>query len=153
MPDFTKRVRKGIAGYLHPGEEVIKALSAQPPGSLTRGINETGDTARGFYRGQKEKKRHAAEASGLAGSIPPQNVFLALTGLRLLIFTMSKLGSPDDLVADIAFPQIDRVGFTKGRFGSGTIDVAFEDGTGIDFLIVSRQRPEEFITAWEQVRR
>ncbi len=152
MPDFTKRVAKAIAGELHPGEAIVKALSAQPPGSLTRGINETGDTYRGMYRGRKEKQRHEAEAAGMAARIPPRNVFLTLTERRLLIHTMSKLGSPEELVADVPFDQIGRVDFEAKRFGSGSLDLVFIDDTGIDILIVQRQRPEEFVAAWEHLR-
>ena len=153
MPDFTKRVAKAIAGELQPGESVIRTLSAQPPGSMTRGINETGDTYRGMYRGRKEKKRHEEEAAGLAARIPPRNVFLTLTDRRVLVHTMRGLGSPDELVADLGFDQVRSIDFDAKRFGAGTIDVTFADETGVDFLLVSRQRPEEFIEAWERLRR
>ena len=153
MPDFTKRVAKGIAGDLQPGEQVLKALSAQPPGSLTRGINESGDTFRGMYRGGKDKRAHGEQAIGMSASIPPRNVFLTLTDRRLLVHTMTKLGSAEELAAEFDFERIHGFELDRGRFGSGTLDLVFTDETGVDFLIVQRQRPEEFMAAWETVRR
>jgi len=152
MPDFTKRVAKAIGGELQPGESIVKALSAQPPGSIARGMNETGDVARGLSRGRKGKQEHSEGALGIAARIPPRNVFLTLTDRRLLVHTMRGMGSPDELVADLSFDQVGSIEFDAKRFGAGTIDVTFADETGVDFLIVSRQRPEEFIEAWKRLR-
>jgi len=153
MPDFTKRVRKGIASDLEPGEAVLKALSGQPPGSLTRGMNEKFNVGYGILKGRREKRRHEATEVGLAARIPPRNVYLTLTDRRLLVHTHSKLGVPEDLVAGFSLDQIASIDLDSGRFGSGNIVVAFEDESSVDLLIVSRQRPVEFIDAWGEVRR
>jgi hypothetical protein len=150
MPDYTKRILKGAVDF-EPGEQVLKTLAAQPPGSLTRGMNETLNVGYGYRKGRKQKALHAEGATGLAGSVPPQNVYLTLTDRRLVLHTMSKLGKPEDLAAQFRFDQIAAVRFEKRRLEGGTLEVAFADETSVDFLITQRQKPEDFVTAWDRV--
>lgn len=150
MPDFTKRVARRAAGILEAGETVLRSVVAQPPGSLTRGINEPGGSVvSGVREGRRGKREHAGEAGGLAGTIPPQNVYLTLTDRRMLVHTMSWVGSPADLVATLDLGRIARMTLEPGRSG-GTLTVAFADGTSIDFLVVNSQHPREFLAVWNE---
>jgi hypothetical protein len=151
MPDYTKRVLKGAGSDLEPDEQVLKSLAGQPPGSLTRGMNETLNIGYGFREGRKQKALHAEGAVGLAASIPPQNVYVTLTDRRLLVHTMSRLGKPEDLAADFRLDQVKAIRFEKKRLEGGSLQVMFSDETGVDLLIVQRQKPEEFLEAWYQV--
>jgi hypothetical protein len=150
MPDFTKRVVKGASSDLGPGEQVIRAVVAQPPGSITRGITETGSTAFGYRRGRKQKARHEAEVTGLAAQIPPQNVYLTLTDRRVLIHVMTKMGNPEQLVAQYRFDQIASIRCDPKRFKAGSLEVTFADETAVDLLVVQRQDPVSFVAEWDR---
>ncbi len=152
MPDFTKRVAKAAAASLAPGESIHKSLAGQPPGSLTRGMNERFNVEYGIIRGRKEKARHAEEAVGLGAAIPPRNVYLTLTDRRMLVHTMSKVGKVEDLVAEYDYRQITDVRFEKTRLDGGVLELTFRDETGVDFLITQRQKPEVFVAVWEDHR-
>lgn len=110
-----------IGPSLEEGESILKTLAAQPPGSISRGINETMSTGYGLVKGRREKKAHHAEAIGLAAAIPPQNVYLTLTDRRVLVHTHSKLGVPQKQVAQFTFDQLSSIRFDPGRFGSGKV--------------------------------
>lgn len=151
MPDFTKRVVKGAGADFEPGERVLKSLAGQPPGSLTRGMNETLNVGYGLREGRKQKAQHAEEGVGLAARVPPRNVYVTLTDRRLLFHVMSKLGKPEDLVAEFRFEQVAEIRFEKRRMEGGSLQVTFDDDTGVDLLIVQRQKPADFVDAWHQV--
>jgi hypothetical protein len=149
VPDFTKRVVKRAAGDLEPGEAVLRSVVAQPPGSLTRGINEPGgNVVSGFRDGRRAKQEHAGGTTGLAAAVPPQNVYLTLTDRRLLVHTMSSMGSPRHLAAAFTLDRLARLTLEPRR-GGGILLVAFVDGTSVDFLVVQSQHPEEFLAVWE----
>lgn len=153
MPDYTKRVLKGVGSDLEPGEQVLKSLAGQPPGSLTRGMNEKLNVAYGLREGRKQKTLHAEETVGLAAKVPPQNVYVTLTDRRLLVHTMSTLGKPEDLAAAYRFDQIKTMHFEKKRLEGGSLQMLFADDTSVDLLIVQRQKPEVFLGAWDRVNR
>jgi hypothetical protein len=149
MPNFTKRVARRAAGDLEAGETVLRAVVGQPPGSLTRGINEPGgNLVSGLREGRRS--RRAGGTAGLAAAVPPQNVYLTLTDRRLLVHTMTVLGSPKGLAAAFALDRVARVTLESGR-NRGNLLVAFTDGTSVDFLVVPSQHPKEFLAVWERL--
>jgi hypothetical protein len=151
VPDFTRRVARRAAGDLQPGEAVLRAVVAQPPGSLTRGINEPGgNLVSGLRQGRRDKREHGAEAAGLAAAVPPRNVYLTLTDRRLLVHTMSVLGSPKALAAALPLDRLARLTLDQQR-NSGILLVRFADGTSVDFLVVKSQHPEEFLATWDRL--
>jgi hypothetical protein len=151
MPNFTKRVARRAAGDLAAGETVLRAVVGQPPGSLTRGINEPrGNLVSGLREGRRSKRERAGGSAGLAAAVPPQNVYLTLTDRRLLVHTMTVLGSPKGLAAAFALDRVARVTL-ESRRNRGNLLVAFTDGTSVDFLVVPSQHPEEFLAVWERL--
>lgn len=64
---------------------------------------------------------------------------------------MSKLGKPEELAAQFRFDQVKTIQFKKKRLKGGSLQVTFSDETGLDLLIVQRQKPEEFMEAWDQI--
>jgi hypothetical protein len=64
---------------------------------------------------------------------------------------MSRLGKPEDLAADFRLDQVKTIRFEKKRLEGRSLQVMFSDETGVDLLIVQRQKPEEFLEAWYQV--
>ena len=159
MPDLTGRVRKHGSGDLQSDETILKSLVGQPPGSKARALN-TVRLAPGMIlpRGLSDIGADQVLAlnkqieNAVANRIPKQNVYITLTDLRMLVHTTTKLGKPKDLVASYSFEEISGVRLDNPKIGDGQVFVQYFDDSITNLLMVTRQNPEEFVDAWNQVR-
>ena len=156
MPDLTRRVRKHRASDLRSGENVLRSLFGQPPGSKTRTLNSYAGEAIGAsgrrigdpldLTGKQVAAWNAQFDNPLSSRIPTRNVYITLTDQRLLVHTATVLGKPKKLVAEFALEELKNVRIEKGT--DPEVFVTYVDDSVTSLVMLSNQKPDEFAEAW-----
>ncbi len=139
MLNPVKKVRKAVAGDLHPGEDIVAATLVQPAGEMVRQIGRgVGGIAGDLVAGKGAKQRAAAldgaDQAGIAATLPSgQPLWLGLTPQRVLVWSHSQLkGKPKELQAELRRDQIAGVEVEKKKTVYAMV-VRFSDGSALDF--------------------
>ncbi len=126
MVDFAKRAAKAGGGLFHPGEEVLGATNVSPApfGMANAGMvggmiagGAVGAAVGAAYDKFREKKEEddAPQLPEIAArpqyepQVPANGALLAATTHRLILWKISGLGKPKDVLADIPIGEIDSV--------------------------------------------
>lgn len=163
MVDFTKRAAKAATSHLGATETVLAGVNVFPTPLQLGGAGATGGAIAGGLGGaavgaavdkRREDKQAAEDAArtlpdlagrpGAAEAIPKNGALLGVTEQRLLVWKISGLGKPKDLLFELPLEQIDRVAWheadTKWLRGSPKsilIWVGLTDGTVIPIAAIS----------------
>jgi hypothetical protein len=156
LPDFAKKVRKHCAGDLHPGETVEAATFGQPAGSFGRNVafgvgGVVGSVAADRVARRRREEHEGATESGTAAGFPRADSVLALTPLRLLVFSHRKMsGNPGDLVAEYPLDRIEAITQDKRKMHR-SLQIRFADGSLVDLDVVKMAKPDAFVAAFERL--
>lgn len=147
MPDFSKRVQKKADEFLESGEEFIVAVVAQPPGSISRGVNDSGyrtdvATARGMAGAMRTKLERGDD--DLAARVPRSNGYLTLTSRRLLWLRQTRLGmATGEVLAAYTLDEVAGASWSRGTgVGNRALRLTFGDESEASVLIHKSQKPE-----------
>ena len=161
MPDLTSRVRKHRAADLRNGENILRSLVGQPPGSKARAFNTAAGEAIGAsgrpvgnpldLTGKQVSAWNAQIDDPLSGRIPTRNVYITLTDQRLIVHTATVLGKPKKLVAEFALEELKDVRIEEGR--DTEVFVTYVDDSVTSLVMLSNQKPDEFAEAWQGLAR
>lgn len=155
MVDFSKKVKAHRSDVLHPGEEVVAAINALPPGSTKRAIGfGIGGAVGGVIAaaGQRGKEGDGDGEGGAAARIPAgKNVVLAVTPLRFLVFEHKMVsGNPGELFAE--FPLRDVSVEAEKRKLTHLVTLGFSDGTSVAFEMPRAAKPERFLEGFTRAK-
>jgi|GEM_PF-3325201 len=155
MPNLTGRVVKNRSADLREGEEIVRSLVGQPPGSKARKLNHIAEVAvtissKDISGGQVLAWNEKID-NPLADRVPKQNVYLTITTQRLLVHTASGLGKPKDLAAEFELDDVANVRLDPTSRGKEAF-VHYSDESITNIAMVSPQKPDEFVAAFEQVK-
>ncbi len=140
MPDFTKRVRKGLE--LPVGEKVVQAAVAQPAGSISRGFAEQRTSLGAVASAVQDKLAGDDDGAAMSGRVPARNGYLVATDRRLLWAGQRRTGSVGDIEAEFAYGEI--VSATLGDGGGMSnklLTIAFLDGSAVEVAVAKGQKP------------
>ncbi|MCJ7726975.1 MAG: hypothetical protein MUP76_11395 [Acidimicrobiia bacterium] len=126
MVDFTKRAARAGDGILQPGEAVLAATNVMPtPFSMAGSAALGGAIAGGLVGGlvgaavdkRREKKATAEDAGQLVPAmatrppsphtIPKNGALLAVTDRRIIVWAISGLGKPGEVLFEVPLESID----------------------------------------------
>jgi len=126
MVDFTKRATKAGDGVLRAGETVLAATNVMPaPFSMAGSAAVGGAIAGGLVGGlagaavdrRREKKAAAEDAEQLvpalatrppfAHAVPKNGALLAVTDRRIIVWSISGLGQPGEVLFEVPSNDID----------------------------------------------
>lgn len=153
MVDFRKRAEKAGAGLLHPDETVLAAVNVTPSpfavgnagmiGGMVAGgaVGAAVGMAWDRHRGNKEAEAESVRPlPGVAGrpavepAIPRNGALLAITSERVLVWDISGLGKPKDLLIEVSLHDVDEVawqtldtGWMSGRPASTMLWIGVGD--------------------------
>jgi hypothetical protein len=132
MVDFTKRAAKAADGFLDAGEAVLAATSVLPSPFEVVGSAAVGGAIAGGVVGalvgsavdkRREEKGAVEDASQLvpsmanraafADAIPKNGALLGVTGTRIIVWAISAMGKPKDVLFDLPLTQIDAVAWQE----------------------------------------
>ena len=160
MPDLTGRVRKHGAKDLGDGEEILRSIVGQPPGSKARKFNVAAEWAiEGVDKpgqpidvnGSSVLAWNAEIEDPLAERVPKQNVYVTLTNQRLIVHSASTLGKPKELVAEFGHDEVASMHVIEKRMDPGEFVVIYADDSITNLDMQTRQGPEEMVAAWERI--
>lgn len=124
MVDFVKRAAKAAQGMLSSDEEIRGAINVTPSPFIVGNAGMTGGMIAGGVLGAalgaavdkrisgKEGERDLPAISARPTADPPiptNGALAAVTNKRLLIWTISGLGKPKELIHDVSLGEIDAV--------------------------------------------
>ena len=123
-----KKYNKAGLG-LHPGEQIVSAMILMPHGSTSvAAVGAIGASITAKLR--KNDHGDLVTDSGLAATLPDEQVALCSTGQRVLAYSVSKMsGKPTAIVAEYKPGDIASIEVGKDKLGP-TVVIAFTDGTG-----------------------
>ncbi len=161
MADLTWRVKKHRASDLREGEEYLKSIVGQPPGSKARAVTTAAEGH--FVRPERthlsewDKSGKAVAAHNasiddpLVDRVPTQNVYVTLTNQRMTVHTANLLGKPKDLVAEFSHDEIADVLYKKLPVDPGEVYVVFSDESVLNLDMQTRQDPDALLAAWDSL--
>ncbi|NND76170.1 MAG: hypothetical protein HKN44_14295 [Ilumatobacter sp.] len=159
MPDLTGRVRKHRGNDLEPDETIVKSLVGQPPGSKARRLNTVRlgvgtilPTGLSDIGADQILVWNAAIENPLADRVPRRNVYITLTSQRMLVHTTTALGKPKELACSYAHDEIAGVRVDNPKIGDGEVFVQYADDSITNLLMVTNQKPDEFVDAWHVIQ-
>lgn len=151
MVDFTKKVTKNTSA-LHPGEEVLAATFAQPPGSTKRSVAFGIGGAVGAAVAASRKGGSGDPARGSASRMPVgKNVVLAVTPMRFLVFEHKPLsGNAGELLAEFPLGDVSIEG--EKRKLTHLLTIGFADGSSSQLEVARAAKPERFLEGFAAAR-
>jgi hypothetical protein len=153
MPDFVKLISKHRARDLHPGEEVVGAVFVQPTGTFGKTVAFGVAGALGSAIADAARKQDEAAASdSLAARVPGGRLVLAMSPMRLMVFTHSAMsGRPKELAVEYGWDQIAGIELGEGRVKQ-PLSVNFADESAAVFEVTKTAKPGPFMEAYARLR-
>ncbi len=148
---YTEKFADQVKGSLRPGERVLAALRAQPPGStLAMGIGGLAGAAVASKMAKNAKEAGAAGA--MASAWPNGQCGVGLTDQRLILFNFSMMGKAKDLVAEYPIEQVTSIEQEKKKI-TDAVRFSFADGSAIQVEVKKLEKTEEFTGAFGTTKR
>ncbi|MCB2224165.1 MAG: hypothetical protein KQH83_08320 [Actinobacteria bacterium] len=132
MVDFTKRAARAAEGMLAPGEAVLAASNVFPsPFAVADSATTAGAVAGGLVGGlvgaavdrRRESRGREEDASAPVPAmanrprderaVPANGALLAVTGTRIVVWSISGLGKPRDVLFQIPLDTLDAVAWQE----------------------------------------
>jgi hypothetical protein len=173
MVDFTKRAAKAAAGHIAVTETVLAGTNVMPTPFQVAGGATTGGAIAGGLVGaaigaavdkRRERKQDEDDAGRalpeIAGrpaageSIPKNGALLGITEQRLLVWKISGIGKPKELLFEVPLDRIESVAWHdadtkwfRGSPKSTLIWVGLTDGTVIPTAAISLGPAGKYVDA------
>jgi hypothetical protein len=151
MADWGKKIEKACGSELG-GESIVAGLFVQPSGAMAsamaRGVG-------GVVGSMVAEARHkdASSPEGTAAGIPNKNLVLGLTSSRLVVCGHAAMtGKPKGVEMSFPLSQVSGVAVDPGKISS-KLAVTFGDGSTKVFEAPKMGKPEDFASAFAQIKR
>lgn len=155
MPDYVKKIMKGRAEDLQPGEALEAATIGQPSGTFSRQAmgGLVGVLAAKKVASKREEALAGADETGIAASIPKgEQLFVAISDRRLLFFKVAVVsGNAKELVAEVALRDVHEMSVEKHKVTFSLV-VTFVDNSARMFECVKMTKPQAVVDAYNRLK-